>query len=80
MYRGTLMKSLLSAAVPAISLSAFIAFIPAPSFADERCQQLEALRAQYAGVELTSDQKQIKVQLVAWYHVHCRRHHEARAD
>jgi hypothetical protein len=77
---GTLMKRLLSATILAISLSGFVAFVPTRSFADERCQQLLALRAQFAGVELTSDQKQMKVKLVSWYYTHCRRHHEARAD
>jgi hypothetical protein len=40
----------------------------------ENCQQLEALAAQYAGVELSSDQKQLKRQMVAWYSTHCIRH------
>jgi hypothetical protein len=40
--------------------------------ADYRCAQLEALNRQYAGVQLTSAQKQIKVQLVAWYKKNCR--------
>ena len=71
------MKRPAFAAIFAICLSAFVGFVPTQSLADERCQQLEALRAQYAGVELTSDQKQIKVKLVAWYYVHCRRHHLA---
>ena len=68
------------AAILALSLSASVVFVPTLSLADERCQQLLALRTQFAEVELTSDQKQIKVQLVAWYYTHCRRHHMARAD
>jgi len=40
-------------------------------FADERCGQLVALNKQYAGVKLTDEQKQIKVQLVAWYKANC---------
>jgi hypothetical protein len=59
------MKRPLLAAILAICLSAFVGFIPTRSFADERCQQLEALHAQYAGVELTFYQKQLKVKLVA---------------
>ncbi|MGA8610642.1 MAG: hypothetical protein WB760_02790 [Xanthobacteraceae bacterium] len=74
------MKRPAFAAMLAISLSAFVAFIPTRSFADDRCQQLEALHAQYAGVELTSYQKQIKVKLVAWYNVHCPNRHVAGAD
>jgi len=41
------------------------------AFADERCGQLVALHKQYAGVKLTDDQKQLKVQLVAWYKENC---------
>ena len=37
----------------------------------ERCQQLEALNRQYAGVTLTSSQQQLKRQLVAWYRQNC---------
>jgi hypothetical protein len=40
--------------------------------ADDRCQQLEALHRQYAGVALTADQKRIKRQLVAWYNKNCK--------
>ena len=61
----------------AASLSAFVAFTPTRSLADERCQQLEALHARYAGVELTSYQKVLKQKLVAWYHEHCGGRHVA---
>ena len=54
---GSQMKSPLSAAILAASLSASIGLISTRSLADERCQQLEVLRAQYAGVELTSGPK-----------------------
>jgi hypothetical protein len=40
--------------------------------ADPRCQQLEALNRQYAGVSLTVDQKKMKRQLVAWYNSNCK--------
>jgi len=40
----------------------------------ENCQRLEALAAQYAGVELTDEQKQQKRKMVAWYSTHCIRH------
>ncbi|MGA8611059.1 MAG: hypothetical protein WB760_04975 [Xanthobacteraceae bacterium] len=69
------MKRPVSAAILAICLSAFVGLVPTQSFADDRCQQLEALHAQYAGVELTAYQKQIKVKLVAWYYTHCRERH-----
>jgi hypothetical protein len=39
--------------------------------ADERCGQLVALNRQYAGVKLTSEQQDLKRQLVAWYNVNC---------
>jgi len=40
--------------------------------ADPRCQQLEALNRQYAGVKLTAEQQSLKRQLVAWYNSNCR--------
>jgi hypothetical protein len=49
------------------------------SRADERCQQLVALNQQYAGVQLTSVQKQLKSQLVAWYKQNCRSSQSADA-
>jgi hypothetical protein len=60
-----------SAAMLAVLLSVSVGLVSSRSLADERCQQLEALRAQYAGVELTFYQKQIKRKLVAWYREHC---------
>jgi hypothetical protein len=50
---------------------------PAQSFADERCKQLDILRVKYAGVELTPDQKVLKVKLTAWYLANCGRHEAA---
>jgi hypothetical protein len=60
---------------PAFVLSIGILFSLASTtaFADERCGQLVALNKQYAGVALTSEQKDIKVQLVAWYKANCGR-------
>jgi hypothetical protein len=69
--RGSKMMRLTSAAILAASVTAFVGLNPARSFADERCQQLEALHARYAGVELTAYQKVLKRKLVAWYHEHC---------
>jgi hypothetical protein len=43
------------------------------AFADERCEQLVRLHRQYAGVELTGEQQNLKAQLVAWYKANCRR-------
>jgi hypothetical protein len=61
-------------AIFAISFGVCLMLVQTQSFTNERCQQLQALRVQYAGVELTSDQKQMKVKLVAWYNSHCRAH------
>ena len=44
-----------------------------PAIADERCQQLESLAQQYAGVELNPAQRQIKRRMVVWYENNCRR-------
>jgi hypothetical protein len=57
-------------------------FLTVPStaaLADERCQQLEALNQQYAGVQLTSAQKQLKSKLVAWYKQNCSKTRSAEA-
>jgi hypothetical protein len=51
----------------------FLSLASTAGFADERCGQLVALNKQYAGVELTSEQKAMKVQLVAWYRANCGR-------
>jgi hypothetical protein len=37
----------------------------------ESCEQLVSLSKQYAGVELTSAQKQLKRKMVAWYVINC---------
>jgi len=58
--------AILSTAILLYSLSS-------PARADERCEQLVRLHRQYAGVELTSDQQNLKAQLVAWYKANCRR-------
>jgi hypothetical protein len=49
----------------------FLSLAATSGFADERCGQLVALNKQYAGVKLSDEQKQIKVQLVAWYKANC---------
>lgn len=52
--------------------------LSASAFADEHCAQLVALNRQYAGVALTREQKEIKVQLVAWYKANCGRSRSLR--
>jgi glutaredoxin-related protein len=37
----------------------------------ESCERLEALAIQYASVELTGAQKQLKRKMLVWYSVHC---------
>jgi len=46
---------------------------------DDRCRQLVALNKQYRGVTLTADQKQLKVQMVAWYKENCAQNHKFRS-
>jgi hypothetical protein len=58
---------------PALFAGLFLCLGSSAGFADERCAQLVALRNQYSGVTLTDEQKQIKVQLVAWYRANCGR-------
>lgn len=50
------------------------------SFADDNCQQLEALSQRYEGVELTPVQRQIKRRMVVWYSKNCRTHRSAEAN
>lgn len=58
-------------AASALCAGLFLCLASASGFADERCGQLVALNKQYAGVKLSDEQKQIKVQLVAWYRANC---------
>jgi len=55
----------------ALSAGVLLAFSPNPAFSNENCHRLEALAHEYAGVQLTSDQKQIKREMVAWYSMNC---------
>jgi hypothetical protein len=48
-----------------------LVFSSSTAFSSDNCRRLEALAHQYAGVQLTSDQKQIKRQMVAWYSTNC---------
>lgn len=57
----------------------FLTVTSAAALGDERCRQLEALNQQYAGVQLTSTQKQLKSKLVAWYMQNCRKTRSAEA-
>jgi hypothetical protein len=62
----------------AVPFTVFAAVFPTPVTADDgRCQQLEALHAQYAGVSLTPDQQAMKRKMTAWYYGHCDGRHAA---
>ena len=43
------------------------------AWSNENCRRLEDLARQYAGVQLTSTQKQMKQKMVAWYNKNCGR-------
>jgi hypothetical protein len=47
---------------------------------ESKCQQLEDLARQYAGVKLTNQQQQLKRRLVAWYNSNCKRTRSAQAQ
>jgi hypothetical protein len=41
------------------------------ALSNDNCRRLEQLAQDYAGVQLTSSQKQLKRRLVAWYKANC---------
>ena len=45
----------------------------------DNCRRLEDLARQYAGVQLTGEQQQLKRKLVAWYNENCKRSRNAQA-
>jgi hypothetical protein len=49
------------------------------ALSNDNCRYLEDLARQYAGVQLTSEQKQLKRKLVAWYNGNCKRQFSAEA-
>jgi hypothetical protein len=54
-----------------LSAGLILAFGSNGALSAESCGHLEALANQYAGVELTSAQKQTKRKMVVWYSTHC---------
>ena len=62
----------------ACTVGLLVVLSSADARADYRCQQLEALSRQYRGVSLTSEQRQIKRRLVAWYNSNCRSRRASR--
>jgi hypothetical protein len=71
---GHFARAIMYHSLAILSASAILAFSPIAGSSAENCQQLEALAAQYAGVALTDEQKQMKRKMVAWYSAHCVRH------
>jgi len=65
------MKKTMIVVSAALSAGLLLAFSPNAALRAENCQRLEALANQYAGVELTSAQKQLKRRMVAWYSTNC---------
>ena len=61
-------------AIVVIATSFLIAMSGTAALSNEsNCRRLEDLARQYAGVQLTSEQKQLKRRLVAWYQDNCKR-------
>lgn len=59
-------------AIVVIATSFLIAMSGTAALSNEsNCRRLEDLARQYAGVQLTSEQKQLKRRLVAWYNDNC---------
>ena len=56
----------------AVAVALLTALSGSPALSNDNCRRLEDLARQYAGVQLTSGQKQIKRRLVAWYKGNCK--------
>jgi glutaredoxin-related protein len=56
-----------------LSAGLILAFGATAASSAESCERLEALAVQYASVELSSAQKQLKRKMVVWYSAHCLR-------
>jgi hypothetical protein len=62
-----------------ISIGLIIAMSGTSALSNEsNCRRLEELSRQYAGVQLTSAQQQIKRRLVTWYNGNCKRTRSAQ--
>jgi hypothetical protein len=55
----------------ALSAGLILAFAWNATLSAQNCERLEAIASQYAGVELTSAQSQLKRKMVTWYSTHC---------
>jgi hypothetical protein len=70
---GHLPTALARPSLAALSAGLILAFASNAALSAESCQRLEALANQYAGVELTSTQKQLKRKMLVWYATNCTR-------
>ncbi len=62
-----------------LSAGLVVAFSSNTAPGAENCVRLEALANQYANIELTSAQKQLKRKMVAWYATNCATSHRLKA-
>jgi hypothetical protein len=65
--------------VPTLAVSLLVATSTTALSNESNCRYLESLARQYAGVQLTSYQQQVKRKLVAWYNDNCKRTRSAQA-
>jgi len=59
------------ALLAALSAGLILALSSNVASSAQNCERLEALAVQYAGVELTRGQKQLKQRMIIWYSTHC---------
>jgi hypothetical protein len=71
---GHFPSSLARLSLAALSAALILAFGSNAAVSAESCERLTTLAKQYAGVELTVAQKQLKREMVAWYAKHCIHH------
>jgi hypothetical protein len=66
-------RVLVRPAIPLIGAGLFLAMSGTAALSSENnCRRLEDLARQYAGVQLTDKQQQLKRRLVAWYNGNCK--------
>jgi hypothetical protein len=71
---------LLRSLILAVAIGTLTAMSGTAALSNEsNCRQLEDLARQYAGVQLTSYQQQLKRKMVAWYKENCRPTRSAQA-
>ena len=65
--------------IPLPFLGVLLSLAGSPALADARCARLVALNDQYRDVALTSEQKDLKRKLLAWYNANCGHTRQASA-